>query len=162
MEPDSSSYASDWAKACEYRSQSIMFVEEQLGVRPVKVTKAPTVVCSLFKDVATTLLQAPRQVNIGRLAQDLRFFMESNGVEQHLRLSGKLPTFQEYWSFRHGTGAVDSICTFALYVIWLENQGIYIIDDGNRYMLNTTLPDTLCWVPEVMIMRRETSKQSIL
>jgi hypothetical protein len=115
LESNDTSVASDWEKGNEYRMDSIAYVSYYLGdsIKSTEAPVPPTLACTLFLDIVPILKSAQDQIDIGRLEKDLRNFMESSGTEQKLRLQGKLPTEEEYWTFRHGTAAVEAICSMS-------------------------------------------------
>ena len=114
IDPDTSDCASNAALAEDYRSQSLAFVQHELRLNDgpeCRTVYAPTAACSLFAEVAPSILEVPGQVDIALLTEDLDFMMRANGMEQNLRLGGKFPAMKEYLDFRRGTGSVDAICS---------------------------------------------------
>ncbi|KAK7973604.1 hypothetical protein PG989_015452 [Apiospora arundinis] len=132
IDPDVSDFASDMHSANQFRHETVL-------------CNPPHPLLPSFGHVAQACTAAkPTQVNQPILAQDLEDFILSNGPEQDFRLAGELPTIEEYWNFRHGTGAV------------------FIFADLTQYMADTHLPAELAWCEEVRIMRLEMSLQPIL
>ncbi|KAI1765436.1 isoprenoid synthase domain-containing protein [Hypoxylon sp. FL1150] len=67
-----------------------------------------------------------------------------NALEQTYRLSGHLPSVEEYWMYRHGVGA--SFAYFSLH----------------QYVNDICLPDNLASCDEVKIIRIEASTQPLI
>ncbi|KAK8877758.1 Presilphiperfolan-8-beta-ol synthase [Apiospora arundinis] len=157
IDPDVSDFASDMHSANQFRHETVLYLRQQLqapkqqrrgSLKPqmqLQQLQPPHPLLPSFGHVAQACTAAkPTQVNQPILAQDLEDFILSNGPEQDFRLAGELPTIEEYWNFRHGTGAV------------------FIFADLTQYMADTHLPAELAWCEEVRIMRLEMSLQPIL
>jgi hypothetical protein len=114
IDPDHSDFASDLLKADSYRVRTIEFIKQQLQLccesAPVG---PPTRECEIFRQIAPMIVNAGDQIKLSQLAYDLKDFIDSNSTEQRFRLSGHTPTVNEYWSYRHGTGAIGAICSLA-------------------------------------------------
>ena len=112
-----------------------------------KVALAPQVVEAQTPDLLQRI-NAIRSENLddavdalAGLAYDINDFFQCNQLEQELRLSGKVPTIEEYWQFRYGVSAVAIYC------------------DMHQYITGVKLPAELAWCEEVKTMRMETSAQ---
>ncbi|KAI0008065.1 terpenoid synthase [Xylariaceae sp. FL0662B] len=143
-------FASNFDTATRLRQQSIAYMRywfsPETNVRGSNGcdTPVPEEFAS-FDALVPGVITAPQgQINLPKLADDFQEFIDDNAVEQTHRLSGNLPTVEEYWAYRHGVGAVFAYCTL------------------HQYATNTILPDELSWSEEVMIMRLEASTQTIL
>jgi hypothetical protein len=137
-------YASDYASAARLRDQCVAFTNEQLGLGDPSSPWAKTAPkeFAAFAHVASDVLGLDSaQVHIPALAKSLEEFIRANGPEQKLRLEGKIPTVEQYWSYRHGIGAVFVYATL------------------HQYVADTRLPAELAWSDEVMVMRVEASFQ---
>ncbi|KAH4221314.1 hypothetical protein HBI73_250150 [Parastagonospora nodorum] len=123
-------YSGDLASAEQYRTQTIDFVLECLGLRSssrgVPVEPANKIITS-FRDIGEqlakdfsrgelhdtnnseqnrlTALRDQRQRFMGEMIR----FLEQTKREQQTRLSGNVPGLEEYWSYRMGTSAVGVI-----------------------------------------------------
>ncbi|KAK8098738.1 terpene synthase [Apiospora kogelbergensis] len=153
IDPDVADLASDMHSANQFRHETVLYLRQQLLQAPKRrgsltttaKPHAPHRLLPSFAHVARACAAAaPTQINQPLLAQDLEDFILSNGPEQDFRLAGQLPTIDEYWNFRHGTGAV------------------FIFADLTQYMADTHLPAELAWCDEVRVMRLEMSLQPIL
>ncbi|CAJ2512465.1 Uu.00g054800.m01.CDS01 [Anthostomella pinea] len=114
---DMPDYASDFDSATKLRKDSIRFMRHALGTESSSENNkddgppAPREF-SAFADLAPRVKAAPAgQISIQRLDCDVTEFIETNGEEQMFRLSGKTPSIDEYWAYRHGVGAVFVYCT---------------------------------------------------
>jgi hypothetical protein len=143
-------YASDLAMADEYRKLSLRYVNKKLGGSPeadaVNGSLPDTLpaACTMFGDFSASLVESAAQIDMERFGRDLQYFVESNREEQLCRMRGELPTVDHYWSFRHGTGAMDALNTLT------------------EFAANTHLPKDLAWGEEVYTMRLEISRNVIL
>lgn len=160
IDPNVSDFASDIHSANQFRDETVDYIKHQLESPPSKPRRRSSLIpqaarlqtelphhklLQSFVPIARACTAAaPTQVNRPLLAQDLEDFFQSNGPEQKFRLAGTFPTIEEYWDFRHGTGAV------------------FIFADLAQYMADTHLPAELAWCDEVRVMRFEMSLQPIL
>ncbi|KAI1850953.1 hypothetical protein JX265_007278 [Neoarthrinium moseri] len=146
IDPKVQDYASDYTAASDLRRDCIAFMRRELKLdsQPYADAETPKEF-GTFASVASILLKAdPFQTQIPILARDLEEFIEASGPEQQFRLAGTIPTAEDYWSWRHGVGAVFAYATL------------------HQYVANTRLPADLAWSPEVMTMRVEASFQPCL
>ncbi|KAI1413871.1 terpenoid synthase [Hypoxylon sp. FL1857] len=143
-------FASDFDAATKLRKDSIAYVRSQLlqdhasatsGKQPPRV---PQEFASFEAFAPRVTAAAPGQVDLVKLAGDVQEFIEANALEQTYRLSGSLPSTEEYWTYRHGVGAVLPFCTL------------------HQYVNDICLPDALAWCEEVNIMRIEASFQPLI
>jgi hypothetical protein len=123
-------YSGDLASAERYRTQTIDFALECLGLRtssrsaPVEPTNK---IITSFRDIGEQLakdcsrgelhdtnsseqnrLTASRDQR-RRFMDEMMRFLEQTKREQQTRLCGNLPSLEEYWSYRMGTSAVGVI-----------------------------------------------------
>ncbi|KAK8103284.1 terpenoid synthase [Apiospora sp. TS-2023a] len=159
IDPNVADFASDIHSANQFRDETVLYIKAQLE------SPKPRRRSSLFPQASQINPQqlpyhkllpsfvpiakactatAPTQINRPLLSQDLEDFFLSNGPEQKFRLAGTFPTIEEYWAFRHGTGAV------------------FIFADLAQYMADTHLPSELAWNDDIKTMRFEMSLQPIL
>ncbi|KAK7973500.1 hypothetical protein PG988_007634 [Apiospora saccharicola] len=159
IDPNVPDFASDMNSANQFRDETVLYIKSQLeSPKPrrrsslfpqagqVNPQQLPyhKLLPSFVPIAKACTATAPTQINRPLLAQDLEDFFLSNGPEQKFRLAGTFPTIDEYWAFRHGTGAV------------------FIFADLAQYMADTHLPSDLAWNDEVSVMRFEMSLQPIL
>lgn len=150
IEDDTPDFASDFDLATKLRQESIAcmrYLFSQDGSKASSNRRAPRVP----QEFASIEAFAPRvtaatrgRIDLDKLGDDFQEFIEANAIEQAFRLSGNLPDIKEYWSYRHGVGAVFPYCTMS------------------QYVHNIALPDSLAWCEEVQIMRLETSAQPLM
>lgn len=94
----------------EYCQQSIAFVEHALGLgepgAPVPV--APTKVCESFAEVGRRVAGYCGLEERKRFMGSLRGYMDACVTEYRWRLSGRVPSVEEFYSWRLGTSSVDA------------------------------------------------------
>jgi hypothetical protein len=144
IDPDVTDYASDYVAGSQFRDDCISFIQRQLhlseSITTLKYSRP--IECASFATVAATFIKAdPDQIYLSMLTKDLEEFIDASAPEQRYRLTGQIPTVNQYWSFRHGVG-----CVFAFASL-------------HQYVADTKLPPELAWSEEVMTMRTETSVQ---
>ncbi|KAI2464259.1 terpenoid synthase [Annulohypoxylon bovei var. microspora] len=143
-------FASDFDAATKLRQDSVAYVRHHLFqghekcVPDTQLPYLPQEFASFEAFAPRVTAADPGQVDLGKLAHDISEFIETNALEQTYRLSGTLPRVEEYWTYRHGVGAVFPYCTL------------------HQYVNNICLPDDLAWCEEVRILRLETSFQPLL
>ncbi|KAI0110623.1 terpenoid synthase [Hypoxylon sp. NC0597] len=143
-------FASDFDAATKLRQDSIAYMRYQLlrdHTMPSSDNQPPRVpqeFASFEAFAPRVTATVPGQVDLVKLADDVQEFIEANALEQTYRLSGNLPSIEEYWTYRHGVGAVFPYCTL------------------HQYVNNICLPDGLAWCEEVSIMRTEASFQPLV
>ncbi|OTA63277.1 terpenoid synthase [Hypoxylon sp. EC38] len=143
-------FASDFDAATKLRQDSIAYMRYQLLQDHTMLSsnnqppRVPQEFASFEAFAPRVTETAPGQVNLVKLADDVQEFIEANALEQTYRLSGNLPSIEEYWTYRHGVGAVFPYCTL------------------HQYVNNICLPDDLAWCEEVNIMRIEASFQPLV
>lgn len=127
------SYADDLDGAERYRSQTIDFVLESLGLEDqasnLKTHPAQNKIIASFKEIGQPLAKAytvgkysDREIRSSstsstdsgpeqrqRFMSELLRFMSHTKHEQEIRLRSEMPTIEEYWSFRMGTSAVGVV-----------------------------------------------------
>lgn len=143
-------FASDFDAATKLRKESISYMRYHLSQE-----QATSSLCSepphvpqefaTFEAVVPRVMTAPPgQVNLSQLVDDVQEFIDMNEVEQTYRLSGSLPSVEEYWTYRHGVGA-----SFAYFTM-------------HQYVNDICLPGNLASCDEVRIMRIEASTQPLM
>jgi hypothetical protein len=110
--PGVTNFASNYDMASEYRGQTIDFVRYYLGLAEPDTPKPepPTVICELFAGISPLMQKYLNKEQIQDLYKSLEFFIKANAVEQENRLSGKFPSVKNFYTWRLGTTAVDSMC----------------------------------------------------
>ncbi|KAF4506300.1 hypothetical protein G6O67_006398 [Ophiocordyceps sinensis] len=117
LDPDApDDIAADVAAADMYRAQSIAYIRHQLGLGDAAETSEPvppTLMCSSFVTVAPSITRHCNGRQAERLCASLELFVAATGWEQEARLSGRMPTEEEYWQWRIGTTSVDAMLDLA-------------------------------------------------
>ncbi|KAI1098059.1 terpenoid synthase [Jackrogersella minutella] len=143
-------FASDFDAATKLRQAAIAYMRYQFfqgrngfmsNGQPPRV---PQEFATFEAFASRVITAAPGQIDLSRLADDIQEFIEATALEQTHRLSGSLPSTEDYWTYRHGVGAVFPYCTL------------------HQYVNNIRLPDDLAWCDEVRVMRIEASFQPLL
>ncbi|KAF1954078.1 terpenoid synthase, partial [Byssothecium circinans] len=94
-----------------YRDQTLAYVRYTLGID----TKSPEVtnrVILNFAPIGASLKAAYTREQKQRIYEEMRFFMEMSEREQQLRLSGIIPSVDEFWNYRLGSSAVTVCLAF--------------------------------------------------
>lgn len=101
------------AEVDEFRQVSISYVRDSFFSRPSqKLEQPPNDGCAVFREAVTALLEAAEtQFKRECFVEAIRKFLSSSDNQQKQRASGKLPGIEEYWKFRHDTGAGDVFCS---------------------------------------------------
>lgn len=103
----------------EYCRRSVAFVRFHLALDEPAVPEpaAPTKVCESFAEVGRRIraLCGPRERAV--LFEHLREYMEGCVVEYRWRLSGRLPTVDEFYSWRLRTSSVDAMLDLCRLVV---------------------------------------------
>lgn len=142
LEPGMVDIASDLDCGNKFRRASTDYVNHFLRVTDGDAPEGFHKLLGSFNDVADVCTTRHRaQLDVDLLAYDFNDFFQCNQFEQELRLSGKVPTIEEYWRFRYGVSAVAIYC------------------DMHQYVADVKLPAELAWCEEVKTMRMETSAQ---
>ncbi|KAI1134779.1 terpenoid synthase [Hypoxylon sp. FL0543] len=150
IDHDTPDFASDFDAATKLRQDSIAYMRYQFfrdHTAPSSDEQCPRVpqeFASFGEFAPRVKTAAPGQVDLIKLADDIQEFIEANALEQTYRLSGNLPSTKEYWTYRHGVGAVFPYCTL------------------HQYVNDICLPNSLAWCEEVNVMRIEASFQPLL
>ncbi|KAI0173227.1 terpenoid synthase [Hypoxylon sp. FL1284] len=149
IDDEAPDFASDFNAATRLRQESVNYTRYHLSqdcAKPTSGNEPPRIPQEFasFEPVVPLMKAAPPgQIDLERFADDMQEFIEMNAVEQTFRLSGKLPTVEEYWTYRHGVGASFAYCT------------------THQYVNDICLPGNLAWCDEVKTMRLEASAQPI-
>ncbi|XDG09838.1 hypothetical protein ABKA04_009453 [Annulohypoxylon sp. FPYF3050] len=112
IDDEAPDFASDFDAATKLRQDSIAYMRHKLFQGQDKSVLCPQVLhppqeFASFEEFAPRVTAAkPGQVDLDRLADDIQEFIDTNALEQTYRLSGSLPSTEEYWTYRHGVGAV--------------------------------------------------------
>ncbi|KAH6616928.1 isoprenoid synthase domain-containing protein [Chaetomium tenue] len=95
----------------EYCRQSIAFVEHSLGLAEpgAPAPAAPTKVCESFAEVGRRVGGYCGLEERERFSESLRMYMEACVTEYRWRLSGRVPSVEEFYSWRLGTSSVDAM-----------------------------------------------------
>lgn len=142
LEPGVVDIASDLECGNKFRRASTDYVNHFLRITDGDAPEGFHKLLGSFDEVADVCTtQDKAQLDVQLLAHDISDFFQCNQLEQKLRLSGKVPTIEEYWQFRYGVSAVAIYC------------------DMHQYVADVKLPAELAWCEEVNTMRIETSAQ---
>lgn len=150
IDPEAPDFASDFDAATKLRQESISYIRYQFSQNHATSSldgeppHVPQEFASFEAVVPRVMAAPPGQVDLDRLADDVQEFIEMNALEQTYRLSGNLPSVEEYWTYRHGVGA--SLAYFTMH----------------QYVNDISLPDSLAWCDEVKTMRIEASVQPLM
>ncbi|XXG95157.1 hypothetical protein Hte_001417 [Hypoxylon texense] len=150
IDPEAPDFASDFDAATKLRQESIRYIRYQFSQNHAASSldgeppPVPQEFASFEAVVPRVIAAPPGQVDLERLAGDIQEFIEMNALEQTYRLSGSLPSVEEYWIYRHGVGA--SMAYFTMH----------------QYVNDISLPGDLAWCDEVRAMRIEASVQPLM
>jgi hypothetical protein len=90
-----------------YRNQTLAYVGHCLGI--VSDEECPEISYQIilnFAPIGTAIKQTCTLAQRQRMYQDMQLFMDKSGQEQQLRLSGKIPSVEDFWHCRLGSSAV--------------------------------------------------------
>ncbi|KAI0400193.1 isoprenoid synthase domain-containing protein [Xylaria palmicola] len=100
-------YAEDYSGARSYRDDTLNFVAACLGLLPKRSIQLPlNDIIQSFDIIGSSLHDLYDSEQCRRFYDKIAQFMSASQVEQKYRLTGILPTLEEYWNFRLGTSAV--------------------------------------------------------
>lgn len=110
--PGETSIASNLDMATQFRTTALDFIKYELGlvVDGETAPAVPDMTCELFQEVSPFFRERMSQTQVQDFWHGLQVFIESNAPEQEQRLSGKVPTVKEFYTWRMGTTAIDSMC----------------------------------------------------
>jgi hypothetical protein len=97
----------EFAAAQVYRDQTLAYVRYCLGIDSEGT--CPEVNNHIILNFAPIGAAIKEQYSLAqrkRVYQEMRFFMNMSGQEQHLRLSGTIPSIEQFWSYRLGSSAI--------------------------------------------------------
>ncbi|KAI1775795.1 terpenoid synthase [Hypoxylon cercidicola] len=143
-------FASDFDAATKLRQESINYMRYHLSQKSTASSlcseppQVPQEFASFEALVPRVMAAPPGQIDLDRLADDVQEFIDMNAIEQTYRLSGNLPSVEEYWTYRHGVGA-----SFPYFTM-------------HQYVNNICLPANIAWCDEVRAMRIEASVQPLI
>ncbi|KAF1913064.1 isoprenoid synthase domain-containing protein [Ampelomyces quisqualis] len=157
-------YSEDLDAAEEYRSQTIDFVLECLGLhdRPsAQRFPAQNKIIASFREIGEPLAKDYTIDQRKRFMEELTRFMEKTSREQQFRLCCGIPSVEEYWSFRMGTSAVGLVVAVQEYAM-----NIHICDSVMRKdtMIKSITDETIInisIVNDLLSLRKEISKGCI-
>lgn len=111
--PDHPKLQEKLAEIDEFRQVSISYVKDAFCPRgSQRLDQPPNDGCAAFREAVPALVEAGEtQCQRESFVEGLRKFLSSSDDEQKQRASGKLPGIEEYWRFRHDTGAGDIFCS---------------------------------------------------
>jgi hypothetical protein len=90
-----------------YRNQTLAYVRYCLGIDSEEACPEVTNHIILnFAPIGAAIKKTYSPAQRKRVYEDMRFFMNMSGQEQHLRLSGTIPSIDEFWRYRLGSSAI--------------------------------------------------------
>ena len=131
IEQSDGSLFDDLPGAQHFRSQTIKFVQQSLGLGPQvpQITPASPIISSfraigerlsvaytIGKNYTCTTLGDAEESTVDQrklFLDEMSFFMEMSEAEQQSRLDARIPTVDEFWKFRMGATAVG-VCLAVL------------------------------------------------
>ncbi|KAL1874928.1 hypothetical protein VTK73DRAFT_10354 [Phialemonium thermophilum] len=137
----------DFEKASKFRAQTLDYIKHCLGLREENDGAKPgfpSLSCGLFEDFSRRVVEKFAKDRVQRVYDEIARYVHECEVEQTYRLTGRIPTLDEYLENRLGTSAVFILCgIFELFV-----------DDA--------LPDWMMKSPEMDVIWRETNLAIII
>jgi len=107
IDEPSGSFSEDFAAAESYRNDTLKFVGICLGLTPKEPGFVPkNHIVQSFDVIGAALRSSYDTTQCRRFYDEIAGLMAASQLEQDHRLSGNLPTLEEYWTFRLGTSAV--------------------------------------------------------
>jgi len=88
-----------------YRDQTLAYVRYALGIDEACPEVYNRIILN-FESIGAALKEAYTLDQRARVYEAMRFFMEMSEQEQRLRLSGAIPSVDEFWQHREGSSAV--------------------------------------------------------
>ncbi|QSZ31558.1 hypothetical protein DSL72_001125 [Monilinia vaccinii-corymbosi] len=99
--------ANDFSRGQTFRSETIAYLRHYLSLGKLGSSDEPSNnIITSFKVIGDAICKEYTETQRQLLFEQLIFYIDCSEMEQRVRLSGKLPTVQEYWHFRMGTSAV--------------------------------------------------------
>ena len=92
-----------------YREQTLAYVRYTLGIDPFLSSQVTNRIILNFAPIGAALKAAYTLEQNKMVYEEMRFFMDMSEREQRLRLSGTIPSIEEFWHYRLGSSAV-SVC----------------------------------------------------
>jgi hypothetical protein len=83
--------------------------------KPTPETLSPQL--ELFASIGKSIREGSDDDLIKFFSQELQYIIDCCGKEQENKISGELPTTEEYWDMRYGTSGVTAYCAVAPYMI---------------------------------------------
>ncbi|KAH7162984.1 isoprenoid synthase domain-containing protein [Dactylonectria estremocensis] len=103
--------AGDFDGAERWRSQTLDAVRAALQIDGTGADKDPDVINAVFRGFGERLSQTAPIEQRQALFEEIRFFIASCSVEQQLRLEKRIPDYDAYMAFRHGTIGGATLCS---------------------------------------------------
>jgi hypothetical protein len=121
-----------------YREQTLAYVRYALGIDSVPPEVSNGIILN-FAPIAEACKKAYTLQQNKMVYEEMRFFMDMSEREQRLRLSGTIPSIDEFWHYRLGSSAV-TVCLALNEFSW-ENMhlpaGFYADKDVKSIMRYT-------------------------
>lgn len=121
-----------------YREQTLAYVRYTLGIdaEPPKVTNR---IILNFAPIGEACRNVYTLEQNKMVYEEMRFFMEMSEREQRLRLSGTIPSIDEFWHYRLGSSAV-TVCLALNEFSWANMHlptGFYADEDVKSIIRHT-------------------------
>ncbi|KAH4215275.1 hypothetical protein HBI40_246280 [Parastagonospora nodorum] len=157
-------YSGDLASAEQYRTQTIDFVLECLGLRSssrgVPVEPANKIITS-FRDIGEQLAKDFSRDQRQRFMGEMIRFLEQTKREQQTRLSGNVPGLEEYWSYRMGTSAVGVIVAALEYAMRVRLGESVVSRDGRIQTITAETIRNIVIVNDLLSLKKEIAKKCV-
>jgi hypothetical protein len=100
----------EFGAAKAYRDQTLAYVRYCLDIDCSKSSPEVTNRVILnFKPIGVAIMHAYTVEQRRTVYEQIRFLVDMSGQEQHFRLSGTIPSIEEFWRYRLGSSAV-TVC----------------------------------------------------
>jgi hypothetical protein len=112
----------EFGAAQVYRDQTLAYVRYTLGIDKDRPEVSNRIILN-FAPIGAALMKAYTLDQRKLVYEEVRFFMEMSEHEQRLRLSGAIPSIEEFWHFRLGSSAVN-VCVVMNEFTWKETSSL--------------------------------------
>ncbi|KAL2058800.1 hypothetical protein ABVK25_000091 [Lepraria finkii] len=113
------------------REETLQYVTYSLGFKVPESYIEPTNALVLdFRYIGDSLCKAYSVEQRQRFLNNMKVYIQGSRVEQELRISGRVPTVEEYWDYRMRSSAVDVTSSMTEFSI-KGNLPQYIFEDAN-------------------------------
>ena len=161
---DGADLGGDVLVAEEYCRQSVEFVGHSLGLNePGDVApKAPTKICESFAEVGRRIAECCGVGEGREVFRHLREYMEGCVTEYKWRVSRKVPSVEQFYSWRLRTSSVDVMLDLCRLVAPLARNQVELNTNRNRILNGISLPGDILESNELAVMGLSVNKLLIL